>query len=179
MGYLNLSFDTNTVVDNNILMLCTNELKSLFFLRLGNSQRIKKLGKNKGGLARDLLSSFFFRRKTVQQKLLGFGKSSVNTGKDTLGGVCCSGNGFNAFGAVLLNDFRDHVVDRGLNDHVGFSVFEDLNIGNLAAFDNDGNIDLTVVTIALTFVCAVFVGSRSSGHQAEAGEQENEFFHRI
>ena len=41
----------------------------------------------------------------------------------------------------------------GLNDHVGFSVFEDLNIGNLAAFDNDGNIDLTVVTIALTFVC--------------------------
>mgnify|MGYP001657082723 CR=1 FL=1 len=150
-------------------MLCTNELKS-FFLRLGNSQRIKKLGKNKGGLARDLLSSFFFRRKTVQQKLLSFGKSSVNTGKDTLGGVCCSGNGFNAFGAVLLNDFRDHV---------GFSVFEDLNIGNLAAFDNDGNIDLTVVTIALTFVCAVFVGSRSGGHQAEAGEQENEFFHRI
>lgn len=119
------------------------------------------IGKNKGGPARDPLSSFFFRRKTVQQKLLSFGKSSVNTGKDTLGGVCCSGDSFNTLSAVLLNDFRDHVVDRSLNDHVGFSVFEDLNIGNLAAFDNDGNIDLTVVAIALTFVCAVFVGSRS------------------
>lgn len=86
------------------------------------------------------------------------------------------GDSFNTLSAVLLNDFRDHVVDRSLNDHVGFSVFEDLNIGNLAAFDNDGNIDLTVVAIALTFVCAVFVGSRSGGHQAEAGEQEYEFF---
>ena len=116
-----------------------------------------------------------------RRKLLGLGESILNGGLDAFGGHRGAADAFNAFNAVLGDDFRDHRFDRSGDDHVGFAVLENLDGSDLAAGNVDLNLNLGFAALAFARLGAVLVGGGlgAGGNESGSGNDDKLLHHDV
>ena len=107
-------------------------------------------------------------------RLLGLRESVLNGSLDALGGERGAADGVNTFNAVLLDDFRNHLFDRSSDDHFGFAVLHNLDVGDLAGLDVNLDGDDGFAALAFARVGAILVGGSLGADGEKGGSSGND-----